>query len=150
MTEAKRVCPAPGRMWGYKMRSLPLILATVLLAFPAQAEPLLDAETFDRMTQGRTMTWSEFGAVYGVEHYLPGRRVQWSVVGDDCKTGHWYAEGPAICFQYENEPEPDCWEITATATGFAARYTSNPPDAAPVIVEDSASPLACLGPEVGV
>lgn len=132
------------------MRRAPLLLAAILFALPAQAESPLDADRFDALTLGRTMSWSEFGMVYGVEHYLPGRRVQWAVVGDDCKTGHWYPEGPAICFQYENDPEPDCWEITVTATGFAARYTLNPPDAAPVIVEDSSETLACLGPEVGV
>lgn len=128
---------------------LPLLLA--LAATPALADPPpLTAEEFDALTLGRTMTWSEFGSVYGVEQYLPGRKVRWTVVGDDCKAGHWYAEGSAICFQYEDDPAPDCWEITASDRDLLARYTTNPPDTAPVVVTETTEPLACFGPEVGV
>jgi hypothetical protein len=126
------------------------LLAICLAAAPAFAETPLSAEAFDALTQGRTMTWAEFGTVYGVEQYLPGRRVRWTVLGDDCKTGHWYADGPAICFQYEDDPAPDCWEITMSGSGMAAQYLSNPPVSEPVIVEETTEPLACFGPEVGV
>jgi hypothetical protein len=126
-----------------------LALALVMLASPALAEPPLTAEEFDSLTQGRIMTWSEFGTVYGVEQYLPGRRVRWTVMGDECKAGHWYAEGSAICFQYEDDHAPDCWDITRSATGLIARYTTNPPDAEPVVVEDTTESLACFGPKVG-
>jgi hypothetical protein len=125
-------------------------LAFLLAATPALAETPLTAESFDALTQGRTMTWAEFGTVYGVEQYLPDRRVRWAVVGDDCKAGHWYPDGPAICFQYEDDPEPDCWIITRSATGLVARYTTNPPEADPVVVEETDALPACLGPEVGV
>ena len=129
------------------MRTLPALL---LAASPAVADPLLTAEAFDRLTLGRTMTWSEFGTVYGVEQYLPGRKVRWTALGDDCKTGHWYQDGAAICFRYEDDIEPDCWEITVSGADLIARYTTNPPDAEPVIVADTTDPLACFGPEVGV
>ena len=127
-----------------------LALILILAAAPALAETPLTAEDFDALTQGRTMTWAEFGTVYGVEQYLPNRRVRWAVVGDDCKAGHWYPEGPAICFRYEDDPEPDCWLVTRSATGLIARYSTNPPEAEPVVIEDTAEPPACLGPEVGV
>ncbi len=129
------------------MRAAFLFLCAVT---PALAEPTLTAEGFDALTLGRTMTWAEFGSVYGVEQYLPGRKVRWTVLGDDCKTGHWYQDGPAICFQYEDDPAPDCWEITSSGAGLLARYTTNPPEAEPVVVRETTELLACLGPEVGV
>lgn len=122
----------------------------LFLATPALAETPLTAQEFDALTLGRTMTWAEFGAVYGVEQYLPGRRVRWTVMGDDCKTGHWYEDGAAICFQYEDDPAPDCWEITSSGADLLARYTTNPPEAEPVVVSETTEPLACFGPEVGV
>ncbi len=125
------------------------LLALILAAGPALAQPLLTAEEFDALTLGRTMTWSEFGAVYGVEQYLPGRKVRWTVLGDDCKAGHWYPDGAAICFRYEDDIEPDCWEITASGPDLLARFTMNPPGAEPVIVTETTDPLACFGPEVG-
>lgn len=124
-------------------------LALCLLALPAAADPLLTAEAFDTLTQGRTMSWSEFGSVYGVEEYLPDRQVRWTALGQDCKTGHWYPDGPAICFQYEDDALPDCWEITGSGTGLLARYTTSPPDTAPVVVRETTETLACFGPKVG-
>jgi hypothetical protein len=125
-------------------------LALLLAATPACAEPSLTAEEFDALTLGRTMTWAEFGTVYGVEQYLPDRRVRWTVLGDDCKTGHWYMDGPAICFQYEDDPAPDCWDITRSGPDLLARYAANPPEAEPVVVSETTDPMACFGPEVGV
>jgi hypothetical protein len=134
------------------MRALVLaqVLALSLMGTPALADPPLTAEAFDALTQGRTMTWAEFGSVYGVEQYLPGRRVRWTVLGDDCTAGHWYAEGAMICFVYEDRPDPICWEMTQSATGLLARHSSRPAGAEPVVIEDSAEDMACFGPEVGV
>lgn len=125
------------------------VLLGLLLSTPALAEEPLTAEAFDALTLGRTMTWAEFGQVYGVEQYLPGRRVRWTVVGDDCKLGHWYPEGEMICFQYEDDPEPDCWTITPGSTGLDARYAGTAADSAPVLVQETTEPMACFGPKVG-
>ena len=128
-----------------------LLLGLFWLAAPvAQAETPLSAEAFDALTQGRTMTWAEFGQVYGVEHYLPDRRVRWTVLGDDCIAGHWYPDGPAICFLYDDRLDPVCWEITQGPTGLMARHTSTQPESAPVVIEPTTEPMACFGPEVGV
>jgi hypothetical protein len=126
-----------------------LALLLCLAAGPGLAEPPLSAAEFDALTLGRTMTWAEFGAVYGVEQYLPDRRVRWTVLGDDCKAGHWYQAGEMICFQYEDDPAPDCWTITLNGPGMIARYAGNPPDAEPVVVKETTEPMACFGPKVG-
>ena len=125
-------------------------LAVLLLAAtPAVAEPPLTAAQFEALTLGRTMTWAEYGQVSGVEQYLPDRRVRWTVLGDDCKAGHWYQAGDQICFQYEDDPAPDCWKITLGGSGMIARYAGTPPYAEPVVVEETTEPMACFGPEVG-
>jgi hypothetical protein len=126
------------------------VAVLLLLAAPALADPPLSAEAFDALTQGRTLAWSEFGQVYGVEQYLPGRRVRWTFLGDDCKTGHWYPDGAMICFRYEGDPAPDCWEITEGEAGLLARYAGTPPEAEPVVVTETTEPMACFGSEVGV
>jgi hypothetical protein len=126
-----------------------LVLLLLVAASPAFAEPPLTAEAFEALTLGRTMTWAEYGRVYGVEQYLEGRRVRWTVLGDDCKAGHWYQAGDQICFQYEDDPAPDCWTITPGPEGMIARYAGNPPDAEPVVVQETTEPMACFGPEVG-
>lgn len=123
---------------------------TLVLCSPVLADGPLSAEAFDALTQGRTMTWAEFGQVYGVEQYLPGRRVRWTVVGDDCTLGHWYPEGDMICFKYEDDPDPDCWTITEDGAELFARYAGTAQDSDPVVVTETTEPLACFGPEVGV
>lgn len=130
------------------MRSIALWMSLVGTA--AFAEAPLTAEAFNTLSEGRIMTWAEFGRVYGVEQYLPDRRVRWTVTGDDCKTGHWYADGPLICFIYEDLPDPVCWEMTQSTTGLHARHSAVSPEADPVVIEDTSKPFACLGPEVGV
>lgn len=127
-----------------------LLAALLLAAGPALAETPLTAAEFDALTLGRTMTWAESGSVYGVEQYLPNREVRWTVLGDDCKTGHWYMDGPAICFLYEDDPAPDCWEITRSDAGLLARFAADPPGSEPVVVAETTEPLACFGPKIGV
>lgn len=125
-------------------------LLLALFATSAHADPLLTADEFDALTLGRTMTWAEFGQVYGVEQYLPDRQVRWTVVGDECKLGHWYPEGDAICFVYEDDPEPNCWAISVSGSGMQAYFLGDPPQTEPVIVEETHESMPCFGPEVGV
>lgn len=129
--------------------TLRLIPALVLLALPLQAQDLLTADEFDALTLGRTMTWAEFGQVYGVEQYLPGRRVRWTELGDDCKLGHWYQQGQAICFLYEDDPTPACWDISLSGAGMLAVDLSDPPGDAPVVIEETSETMPCFGPKVG-
>jgi hypothetical protein len=76
--------------------------------------------------------------------------VRWTVLGGDCLAGHWYAEGPAICFRYEDRPDPVCWVITAQGDRLLARLVGTPSDRAPVEIVETSEPMACTGPEVGV
>jgi hypothetical protein len=75
--------------------------------------------------------------------------VRWTVLGDDCKAGHWYPSGDQICFQYEDDPAPDCWTITLNGPGMLAHLTGAAPGSEPVVVQETTEPMACFGPEVG-
>ena len=132
------------------MRMRALLAGLCLAASAAQAEPPLTAEAFDALTLGRTMTWAEFGQVYGVEQYLPDRRVRWTMLGDICTSGRWYPLGSEICFQYDHKPAPVCWTMTIGEDGLLARHASRAPDDEAVRIKNATEPMACFGPEVGV
>lgn len=127
--------------------ALALLLAGT--AAPAADRPLT-AEEFDALSVGRTMHYSAYGEPYGVEQYLPGRRVLWAFVGAECKKGHWYEEAGNICFVYEDIPEPQCWTFFDTAQGLMARFRGDPAEEPLVAVEESREPLVCAGPDLGV
>ncbi len=124
------------------------VLATLPLAAAAKT-PMTGAE-FEAFVTGKTMTYAEYGSIYGTEDYLPGRRVRWAFTEDVCRFGTWYEDSGNICFLYEGDPQPKCWTVWQDGDRLAARYIDNPPDDEPSVVEETDEPLACEGPDVGV
>ena len=132
---------------------LPALLLALGLAVPlAAAEPgrPLTAAEFDAATVGRTLYYNSGGLAYGAEQYLPGRRVIWAFMGDDCRKGEWYEQDGFICFVYEDTPEPQCWTFFKAAGGLTARFRGDPLGLPLVAVEESTEPMQCLGPDLGV
>lgn len=90
-------------------------LALLALAAPAWAQEPLDAPAFERLVEGRTLTYGAEGAdPRGVETYAPGRRVTWlEVATGECLEGRWYGAGrpaaPQICFAYEGLAGKQCY-----------------------------------------
>lgn len=109
----------------------------------------MSAEEFDRYTQGRTLYYGQEGQLYGVERYLPGRRVIWSFLDGRCKEGRWYEEAGEICFVYEDEPRPQCWSFSRGASGLIAEF-SDGTGAALYEAEDIGGKMVCIGPDTGV
>ena len=128
-------------------RALIAGLSPALAAEPGQ--PLTAAE-FDAATVGRTLYYNSGGQPYGVEQYLPGRKVIWAFLGDDCRKGEWYPEGQDICFVYEGNPDPQCWTFYQSNSGLLARFRGDPASLPLIAVEESGEPMACMGPDVGV
>ncbi|MDW4499857.1 hypothetical protein R5H30_17825 [Sulfitobacter sp. D35] len=126
------------------------LLAFVLLAAPATAEPSMSAEDFDAYTRGKTLFFSQNGAPYGAEVYLENRRVRWSFLDGECKDGHWYEEAGMICFVYEDTPEPQCWNFREGAAGLVARFEDDPAQQELYEAQDLDEEMLCLGPKVGV
>ncbi len=128
-----------------------LFLALGIVAAPAMAETPMGAEAFERYTTGRTLTFSSRGVPYGIEQYLPDRRVIWSFIGQECRRGSWYAMDDQICFTYEHDPTPQCWTFYAGSDGLRARFEDGRPEPTELVeVEQSPEPLRCAGPDVGV
>ncbi|EEW24103.1 hypothetical protein [Rhodobacter ferrooxidans] len=129
-----------------------LALAALLLtALPALAvETPLSAQQFEAYATGKTLTYSLSGEVFGTEQYLPNRRVRWAYTGDICQEGHWYEDADLICFVYDGEPEPQCWQFWQTETGLHARFNNDPEGTELSEVEQTEKPLYCAGPDVGV
>jgi hypothetical protein len=130
---------------------LALILA--LLPLPALSETPLTADGFEFHVTGKTITYQQFDTIFGVEEYLDGRKVRWSVAPNECQYGSWFPQGDDICFVYEYDPVPHCWTFWLRGGVLAARSANAAPDTAPGAdlfeINRSETPLSCPGPEVG-
>ena len=131
--------------------SVLLLLAAAGLSGPAVSgdRPMTAAE-FDAYVTGKTLTYSQFGSVFGVEEYLPGRKVRWKFTDDDCQYGSWYEKDGLICFTYEYDPAEHCWTFWQGAGGLRALSVDDPPGSELSEVAQTTQGLACPGPEVGV
>jgi len=126
------------------------LVICALLAGPALGDeaPPLAADVFEALTTGRTITYSSGGTYYGTEQYLPGRKVIWTF-GDICQEGSWSPEGDAICFTYDDSPEPSCWIFRKRPGGLAA-WSAKALLAEPLVsTYQTPTPMSC-GPRVGV
>jgi len=124
------------------------MIALAILASPALSETPLNGEAFEALVTGKTLTFSNASGPYGVEYYAPGRRVVWSFVGGDCQNGEWYEakgpQGPEICFTYENDPTPQCWQVYDVEGKIRADFMNTP--GTTVLYEAIESePLICGG-----
>ncbi len=125
----------------------------ILLALSAQAvgaQTALSGAEFDEYTRGKTLFYGFQGKVYGVEQYLPDRRVIWSFLDGQCKKGVWYQREEQICFVYEDRLDPQCWVFKRSGGGLIARPDGDPQATELYEIEDLGQDMVCLGPEVGV
>lgn len=133
------------------MSRLLAALALVLTALPALAQERMSAAEFEEYTTGHTLTFSFLGVPYGAEQYLPGRRVIWAFIGEECREGRWYEEAGNICFVYDDVPlEPQCWSFWQDEDGLRALFAGEGAATELYEVERARRPLICEGPDVGV
>lgn len=125
----------------------------ILAGFAAQsvaAQTPLSGPEFDSYTQGKTLFYGFEGQVYGVERYLPNRRVIWSFLDGNCKEGVWYQRDEQICFVYEDRLDPQCWVFTQSGGGLVAQFEGKPEATELYEAEELGEEMVCYGPEVGV
>lgn len=127
-----------------------LISVLALWPFIALAETPLTAAEFDRYTRGKTLFFSVDGERYGAEEYFDQRRVRWTFLDGHCKDGRWFAQGPDICFVYEDNPNTQCWQFFLEPHGLSARFMGRDDDTVIYEITDPDEEMICLGPEVGV
>ena len=123
---------------------------TLASANQALAETAMTAAEFDAYATGKTLTYSVAGEVYGAEQYLPDRHVVWAFKDDQCADGVWYEDAGLICFAYENMGDPQCWNFYLGTSGLRAEFVGPNGSSSLSEVAQSAKPLACAGPDVGV
>ncbi|WP_170330967.1 hypothetical protein [Ruegeria arenilitoris] len=127
-----------------------LAILLLLPAFSASAQTALSGADFDDYTRGKTLFYGFQGQVYGVERYLPNRRVIWSFLDGDCKEGVWYEQDEQICFIYEDRLDPQCWLFTRSGTGLIAQFEGDPEQTELYEADDIDEEMICYGPDVGV
>ncbi len=131
-------------------RTLPIFLLCQTLAFAVQSESAMTGAEFDAYTTGKTLTYSQGGAQFGIEQYLAGRKVRWAFTNEECREGFWYEEAGQICFVYEDPDDPQCWSFFRGADGLKARFMNDPAGTELSEVQQSKAPMSCAGPDVGV
>ncbi|MDX8347749.1 hypothetical protein SLH49_07100 [Cognatiyoonia sp. IB215446] len=115
-----------------------------MIGLPALAQEPMDAAEFDAYATGRTITFrTELNPTYGVERYLPGRRVMWSAFDGTCRYGVWFESKGDICFRYDHDPEHKCWTIYLDPEGLRGIYTTRAPHTVIFEVPDRTDPLIC-------
>lgn len=125
-----------------------MLLPLALLASPVFADEPLDGDAFEALVTGKTLTFSNGADPYGVEYYASNRRVVWSFMGGECVNGEWYEErtktGSNICFTYENNDEPQCWQVFDVDGKIRADFMNTP--STTILYEAVESePLICSG-----
>jgi len=125
-------------------------LALAFFVHPALARAPLTAEEFEAHVTGKTVTYRQGLSHFGIEEYLPGRKVQWSVAPGECQYGSWYPEDSYICFVYEYDPVPHCWTFWKEDGALVALSDTVQPGEELYEVDRSETPLACPGPDIGV
>ena len=120
------------------------LLLCFVLATPATAQDGMTEAEFDAYVTGRTITFSTAtNPQFGVERYLPGRRVMWSTFDGTCQYGVWFESKGDICFRYENDPEHKCWTIYDDPAGLRGVFKIRPNTTTIFEVPDRDDPLIC-------
>ncbi len=127
-----------------------ILLPLALLATPIAAAQPMSAEEFEAYVTGKTLYFGSDGAAYGVEEYLPDRRVRWSFLDGECKDGEWYAEAQMICFVYEDMKVPQCWSFFREGGGLRAVFQNDPANTVLYEAQQDDKPMLCYGPDTGV
>ncbi len=110
----------------------------------------MSASEFESYTQGKTLFFAADGRRYGVEEYLPDRRVRWSFMDGQCKEGTWFEDAGQICFEYEDSPTPQCWSFYLSGNGLTAQFENEPDGTVLYEIQAANEEMVCLGPEIGV
>lgn len=127
-----------------------LTLLSLLAPQFVAAETILSPEEFEAFSENRTLYFSQNGKHYGTEQYFEGRIVTWKDFEGQCQNGFWVTSGDAICFYYENDPDPHCWHVLQKSNGISVRLLGGDPvdDLNMTALDDQ--DIVCPAPFLGV
>lgn len=121
-----------------------ILITALFCASPLLADDRMSAAEFEAYVEGRIMSFgTTSNPSYGVEQYLPNRRVLWSSGNGECTNGVWYESKGDICFRYDGDPEAKCWAIYRDGDGIRAEFTTRPNTTVIFEIEDYTVPLIC-------
>lgn len=117
----------------------------MVIGLPALAQDSMSAVEFEAYVTGKTITFrTPNNPSYGIERYLPDRRVMWSDFSGICKYGVWYENKGDICFRYEDVAQAQCWTMFDDgAAGLRGHYTNVPDSTVIFEARDADAPLIC-------
>lgn len=110
----------------------------------------MSAADFEAYVEGKTLTWSQFNSVFGIEEYLPNRKVRWKTSPEECQYGSWFERDELICFVYEYSSGEHCWTFWTEGDQLQALSSSAFAGSELTVIDVSPEPLDCPAPEVGV
>ena len=116
----------------------------------AQEPSSMDGAAFDGYVTGSTVTYAHDGRVYGMEQYLPDRKVIWRQIGGECLEGVWFEQDGHICFDYGEGAPLQCWTFALNGGGLGARPIEDPAGMWLYEVRKSREPMQCPAPYLGV
>lgn len=111
----------------------------------------MSVEEFVELSEGHTLHFQDrFGDYAGGETFFEGQQTIWQYSDGTCTRGEWWAEGDAICFVYDLNPEPQCWRMIEDGTRILARLRdATDPFGDLILTRRTAVPLTCDGPFLG-
>ena len=118
----------------------------------AQDKPtnIITADEFQRLSEGKTMYFSQDGFFFGAEQFYTRRRSLWQNRGEDCLDGEWYAKDDMICFEYSLETDPACWFFFENGGNYYARSEGATSSKFDIFMYNrDTKPLDCKGPDYG-
>lgn len=115
---------------------------------PTGVTPLTASE-FEAYVTGKTITYVRGGKVFGVEEYLPKRRVRWARAPRQCEYGTWQQEGDQICFSYPASLSRACWTFWTEGGRLKALVAKGPPENVVQEYKKTERGLVCPPPKIG-
>jgi hypothetical protein len=132
------------------------LITTLLLLLPSlspaqdKPEKILSPTEFQRLSEGKSMYFSQDGFFFGAEQFYTRRRSLWQNSAKECLDGEWYAREDYICFEYGLDTDPACWHFYEKGGSYYARSEgATSADFDIFMYNLDTKPLDCKGPDVG-
>lgn len=127
------------------------VLLLPLSAFAQESsETIVTAQEFQRLSQGKTMYFSQDGFFFGAEQFYSRRRSLWQNNAKECLDGEWFVKEDFICFNYSLDIDPACWHFFKKGGSYYARSEgATSADFDIFMYNIDSKPLDCKGPDVG-
>lgn len=121
-----------------------LYLPIALISQEGIAQDYIAPEDAIAELSNQTFLFSLKGqAPYGMETYLSGNRVIWTFLDGECISGVWAIEETDICYTYQGDPTPKCWQFLQLDEGLGAVFKNDPNSTEIFLLEPVPNAMVC-------